>query len=98
MPGVSPEGDQCIRATIVHLHQLVLGQYDAAENDPEVERTFRLFAGILEDAHQRKGLDKLESYDCRAGGEPRPTDPNYTLRAWRGVLTYLLRQESFLYE
>ena len=98
MPGVSADGDQCIRATIVHLHQLVLGQYDATEKDPEVERTFRLFAGILEDAHQRKGLDQNENYDCRPQGEQRPPDPNYTLRAWRGVVTYLLRQESFLYE
>jgi hypothetical protein len=98
MPGVSAEGDQCIRAAIVHLHQVVLGQYDATEKDPEVERTFRLFAGILEDARQRQGLEKVEVYDCRPQGEPRPPDPNYTLRAWRGVITYLLRQESFLYE
>ncbi|HEY3899938.1 MAG TPA: DUF1592 domain-containing protein [Chthoniobacter sp.] len=98
MPGASAEGDQCIRAAIVHLHQLVLGQYDATEKDPEVERTFRLFAGILEDAHARKGLEPTEKYDCRVPGEPRSADPNYTLRAWRGVVTYLLRQESFLYE
>jgi hypothetical protein len=97
-PGMSPEGDQRIRAAIVHLHRLVLGQYSAAENDPEVERTYRLFSGILEDAHARKGLDPLENYSCRAEGEQRFPDPNYTVRAWRGVVTYLLRQQSFLYE
>ena len=25
-------------------------------------------------------------------------DPNYTIRAWRGVVTYLLRRYEFLYE
>ena len=25
-------------------------------------------------------------------------DPSYTIRAWRGVLTYLLRRPEFLYE
>jgi hypothetical protein len=98
LPGSSPEGDHRIRAAIVHLHQLVLGRYDATEDDPEVERTFRLFEGILADAHERKGIEPLESYSCRAVGEQRLPDPNYAVRAWRGVVTYLLRQETFLYE
>jgi len=75
----------------------VLGRYEATENDPEVERTFRLFAGILADAHERKGIEPREIYSC-GDGERRLPDPNYTVRAWRGVVTYLLRQESFLYE
>jgi len=25
-------------------------------------------------------------------------DPNYTVRAWRAVVTYLLRRHEFLYE
>ena len=98
LPGASIECDRRIRAAIVHLHQLVLGRYDATESDPEVERTFRLFTGILADAHERKGIDPVEIYSCRGGGEQRLPDPKYTVRAWRGVLTYLLRQPSFLYE
>jgi hypothetical protein len=98
LPGASPECDLRIRATIVHLHELLLGRYDATANDPEVDRTFRLFSGILSDAHERKGIDPVEIYSCRAGGEQRLPDPNYTVRAWRGVVTYLLRQQSFLYE
>ena len=31
-------------------------------------------------------------------GEKRVEDPHYTMRAWRAVLTYLLRQHEFLYE
>lgn len=99
LPGTSPESDQRIRQTIVHLDQLVLGRYEATENDAEVERTFQLFSGILADAHERKGLEPLENYSCRSsGGEKRAADPNYTMRAWRAVVTYLLRQENFLYE
>jgi len=97
-PGVSAEDDQRIRAAIVHLQKLVLGRYDIAESDPDVERTFRLFAGILQDAHAHKGIDPQESYFCRGEGEKRLPDPDYTVRAWRGVVTYLLRQQAFLYE
>jgi hypothetical protein len=99
LPGASPETDQQIREAIVHLHRLVLGRYEATADDPEVARTFRLFAGILEDAHARgKAIEPQESYTCRGDGEQRLADPNYTVRAWRGVVTYLLLQESFLYE
>lgn len=28
----------------------------------------------------------------------RPDDPHYTIRAWRSVVTYLLRRSEFLYE
>ena len=87
-----------IHKAIVYLHRLVLGEYEATESDPEVERTFRLFSGILADAHARKGIEPRESYFCGGGDGPRLPDPNYTVRAWRGVVTYLLRQESFLYE
>jgi hypothetical protein len=97
MPGESPEADQRIRDAIVHLHQLILGRFDAADS-AEVQRTFDLFAGILADAHERKGIEPLENYSCRVAGEQRVKDPTYTFRAWRGVVTYLLRQREFLYE
>ena len=98
LPGVCAEDDARIHKAIVYLHRLVLGEYEATESDPEVERTFRLFSGILADAHGRKGIEPRESYFCGGGDGPRLPDPNYTVRAWRGVVTYLLRQESFLYE
>lgn len=94
LPG-TPESDAKIRRTIVHLHELLLGRARAED----VERAVRLFAGILEDAKAAKGLEKTESYYCRAGKEEkRSPDPHYTLRAWRGLVTYLLRQDDFLYE
>jgi hypothetical protein len=96
VPG-TPEADAKIRQTIVHLHQRVLGRHDQPDS-PEVERTFQLFAGIVSDAAGRNGLDKQENYSCRQGLLAPVPDPKYTVRAWRGVVTYLLRQPEFLYE
>lgn len=99
LPGSSEEADKQIRRTILHLHQLLLGRFDKAD-DVEVDRTFNLFAGIVDDAKSLKGIDRTESYFCQSGREvtPRDPDPDYTIRAWRGVVTYLLRQHEFLYE
>lgn len=97
IPGSSPEADAAIRRAIVHLHELVLGKNDAVESE-DVSRTFELFAGIVADARAQKGLDKLEAYNCRSNVPDAPADPHYTIRAWRGVVTYLLRRPEFLYE
>ena len=49
-------------------------------------------------AIERAGIDKDEIYSCTAQRDVRFPDPHYTVRAWRGVVTYLLRQYEFLYE
>jgi hypothetical protein len=85
IPGSSPDADKQIREAIVHLHQHVLGRYDSA-GSAEVNRTYKLFTGIISDPEAPK-----------SGGQ-RVNDSNATLRAWRGVVTYLLRREDFLYE
>ena len=97
LPGSSPEADVQIRRTIVHLHELILGR-DNAIDSQEVTRTFELFAGIVGDAKLQKGIDSRETYTCRANVPNAPNDPHYTIRAWRGVVTYLLRRAEFLYE
>ena len=100
VPGVSMEGDLAIRKTAVHLHERILGRHDAADST-EIERTVRLFKTIVQEASQQKGLDKRETYHCRANRDnPGSTsdDPHYTIRAWRAVVTYLLRRPEFLYE
>jgi hypothetical protein len=61
IPGESADGDKAIRKAIAHLHERVLGRYDAADSK-EVERSFQLFAGIVADAKEHKGLDKRENY------------------------------------
>jgi hypothetical protein len=97
MPGSSPEADKAIRKTIVHLHALILGRADK-EDSAEVDRTFMLFSGVVQDAHEQKGQDKREVYGCRRETPNLPDDPQYTIRAWRAVVTYLLRRPEFLYE
>lgn len=101
LPGAATETDQTIRQAIVHLHERILGRYDAVDS-AEVEQTFQLFAAMIKTASEQQGLEKRENYFCRINDKPVPEtvgdDPNYTLRAWRGVVTYLLRRPEFLYE
>jgi hypothetical protein len=97
VPGASTEGDQAIRKAIVYLHERILGRYEA-EDSAEVTRTFELFAGIVKDASEQKGFDKRENYFCGRESAKQVEDPKYTIRAWRGVVTYLLRRQEFLYE
>jgi hypothetical protein len=95
VPG-TPENDAKIKHVIAHLHERVLGRSDP-EDSPEVARTFQLFAGVVQDAAGRKN-DEQETYSCRQGLEHPVPDPKYTVRAWRAVMTYLLRRQEFLYE
>ena len=99
VPGLDAKSDEQIQRAIIHLHDLILGRDDAID-DSEVQRTFDLFAGIIHDAKSQKTFDPRESYSCQTLREktPRDPDPEYTIRAWRGVVTYLLRQHEFLYE
>ncbi len=89
--------NQKIRQAIVALHQRLLG-HDRAPDHPEIERTFQLFSGIITDAKAQGRYEPRETYFCGGREEFKTDDPHYTLRAWRGVLTYLLRQHEFLYE
>jgi hypothetical protein len=99
VPGSSPEVDRKIRAAIVRLHAHALGRSLPADH-PDIERTWKLFSGIVADAAGRKGLERQEKWSC--GAEPNKVppaaDPHYTIRAWRAVVTYLLRRDEFLYE
>ena len=96
LPGQDAAKDTQIRRAISHLHQRILGRTDAVESQ-EVKRTFALFASIVADAQQAK-FDPRENWSCRQGLERPVPDPHYTVRAWRGVVTYLLRRQEFLYE
>jgi DNA-binding transcriptional MerR regulator len=97
LPGDGPEAETRIRQAIVYLHEHLLGRPYPIDH-PEVERTYRLFVGIINDAKEARGIDKRGSYSCDRVDNHYLGDPNYTLRAWRGVVTYLLRQQDFLYE
>ena len=89
--------NQNIRKTIVRLHDKLLGQQRALDH-PEIERTFQLFTGIINDAKAQPNYEPRETYFCGGREDFHVDDPHYTVRAWRGVVTYLLRQHEFLYE
>lgn len=102
LPGVSPQSDEQIRRAIVYLHQRVLGRYDEIDS-AEVGRTYALLAGVVADANAQAQnaqgrIEPQEIWSCRQGLEQPVPDPHYTVRAWRAVVTYLLRQQEFLYE
>lgn len=97
IPGSTADADRQIRLAIVHLHERVLGNYDEMDS-PEVDRTFALFEGVVADAKKRGSFEPQEIWSCRQGLEQPVPDPNYTVRAWRAVVTYLLRRREFLYE
>ena len=97
LPTAGPKAEAQIRQAIVHLHRHLLGREHSAKHR-EVERTYRLFKGIIEEAKKTKGLEKQASYFCGRVNKKRVTDVHYTLRGWRAVVTYLLRQHEFLYE
>ena len=95
-----------IKKNIQFLHQLFLDeQLDLA--DPEIERTYQLFLDTWHELSQSgdTGLD----YNC--SGQKSPVDgsdlpaasqikddPNFTLRSWMAVMTYLMSDYKFLYE
>ena len=96
VPG-DEESNQKIRETIVSLQNKLLGHQRAVDH-PEVERTFQLFSGIIADAKSQPHYEPRETYFCGGREDFHVEDPHYTVRAWRGVVTYLLRQHEFLYE
>lgn len=103
-PAVTPlaadaAAERQIRDAIVHLHRHVLGREDLPA-DPEVDQTYQLFSDVVREATAREHFEKTESYFCKSAAQegPRDPDPLYTIRGWRAVVTYLLRQQEFLYE
>jgi hypothetical protein len=97
VPGSSEAADLQIRQTIARLHQRILGRTDAVDS-AEVQRTFQLFSSVVADAAATERFEPQETWHCRQGLQGPVPDPHYTVRAWRAVLTYLLRQPEFLYE
>jgi hypothetical protein len=97
VPGTSLEADGKIRGAMAYLHERILGREEAPDS-VEVGHTFQLFADIVNEAASRSGLGHQEIYACRRDLPAPLPDPHYTVRAWRGVITYLLRRHEFLYE
>ncbi|MEZ4449416.1 MAG: DUF1588 domain-containing protein [Nannocystaceae bacterium] len=100
-----------IKSNIQHLHRRILGE--ALEiDDPEIERTYQLFYDLWKAGYQnvQSGVENewLE-WQCQGRVDPNTnvdlpesekinTDGKYTIRAWMGVMIYLLSDYRFLYE
>lgn len=104
-----PAVTDAIRANIQHLYDHVLGEPHEI-GDPEITEAYNLFFAIWEDG--KKGLaDGTYPVEppCRVDrdwwtGNPLPEknhvtrDTDYTIRAWMGVLAYMLSDYRFLHE
>ena len=98
-----------IRANIQHLYDHVLGEsYDL--NDNEITEAYNLFVTIWKDGKNgvAAGTYSPDLGNCRASNDywtgadlaenAITQDPDYTVRAWMGVLTYMLSDYKFLHE
>lgn len=106
-----PAVTDAIRANIQHMYDHVLGEhYDLG--DPEINEAFNLFFQIWQDGQKGMAAGTYTAdlpWQCRAEndwftGNPIPdgrritSDPDYTVRAWMGVMTYMLSDYRFLHE
>jgi hypothetical protein len=101
-----PSAEAIIKKNLVDLHYRVLGE-KLTVDDPEIERTFQLFAKTYRELRELKKPDL--PYDCQgrwdlATGADLPkeqvveTDKNFTVRSWMAVMTYMLSDYKFLHE
>jgi hypothetical protein len=107
-----PASAAAIRSNIQYLIQRMWGEYRDI-NDPEIDRIFGLYVEVWKDGQAGLRIPEGEegSYGtflgCQATedfwtGEPLATpvteDPNYSIRAWMAVMTYMLSDFRFLTE
>jgi len=102
-------GEEAIRENIQYLYWRILGE-ELELDDPEIDLTYELFTLVLNDG--RTGIESGEysvtlPVPCQGtlnpvNGEALPEgiveDPDYKVRAWMAVLSYLLGDFNFLYE
>lgn len=100
-----------IRANIHYLHDHVLGEL-LPYSDAELDRTYELFYETWREGVEKIASGELGTslhWQCRAvndywtdeelpEGQQVTQDPNYTIRAWMAVMTYMLSDYRFLYE
>ena len=103
--------DIAIRENIRYLHEHVLGEL-LPYSDSELDRTYDLFYETWREGVEGIAADELGTslpWQCRAvtdywteedlpEADQITQDPNYTIRAWMAVLTYMLSDYKFIYE
>lgn len=101
-----------IRSNIQYLMQRLWGEYRDI-GDPEIDRMFGLYVEVWKDGQAGLRVPEGEEGGYGTGvpcgtevdsitGEPLANpitdDPNYTVRAWQAVITYMLSDFRFLTE
>lgn len=104
-----PQAQEAIRRNIQHLHARLLGE-ELALDDPEIDATYALFEATWTEGQEKLAEGELSTslaWQCRGRTEfwtqtpfenPVNSDPDYTVRAWQAVLTYLLLDYRFVVE
>lgn len=108
-----PQAIQGIKETIRHLHKHVLGE-DLPVDHEEIERTYQLFVETWREGSDKIGAEEMglpenlpeqcAAFENIFTGEALPDeqqvseDPNFVIRSWMAVLTYMLSDYKFLYE
>jgi hypothetical protein len=89
--------ESAVRGAIRRLHLQLLGEY-LAEDAAEIDHTLALWrdARALGLELIASGASSAQLRTCRAG--TLTTDPDYTVRAWVAVVSYLLSDSRFLFD
>lgn len=108
----APSGDlrapdqQGIVRNLVFLHDLLLGERVTVD-DPELGATYALLTQLYTDGRTQAAAGRADLGPCRATtdystGATVPggftDDPQYVVRAWQGVVSYMLMDYRFLFE
>ena len=112
LPG-TPGGDEAIRANLVYLHDHLLGEA-LGPDDPEIDRSYAVLKGVWDDGQDGLMLEEAPypmalPGACRATTDPITgdaipegmqivDDPDYVVRSWMAVITYMLGDYRYLYE
>lgn len=97
-----------IRDNIQHLHEYLLGDHLDID-DPEIDISYDLFTAVLESGQDNIGVSEngdipflcRRTKDIATGAALSTTlteDPDYVIRAWMAVASYLMSDYRFLYE
>ena len=85
-----------MRQALVSLEQRIFGeQLDATEQ----EATWQLFVNLQTQGHraiEANEVPKELDHHCGKNAGAVREDPMYTLRAWSGVISYMLQDDAFL--
>jgi len=106
-----PGAIKAIKENIRYLHAHILGETVPLEH-PSIEHTYKLFYETWKEGMTKLGEGEIGNnliWQCRGRVNPLTNealpneeqisaDPNYLVRAWMAVVTYLLADYRFLYE